>query len=107
MDWTQRIAELVAQHGAAARVVIVETSGPTPRGVGDAMLVTTAGREGRIGRSAIERPMIAEARRLIAQAEVDCARPRWLRSVIEFPTGEVLGEASGGTISVLVEAFSA
>ena len=105
MDWLQRIAELVASDGAAARVVIVEVSGPTPRAAGADMLVTMSAAAGKIGRGAIEREAIATARGLIAQVEVPGGNPRWPRAVLRFETGPVLGERSGGSVVLLVEAF--
>ena len=107
MDWIQRIAQLTVSQGAVARVVIIDITGPTPRAEGAAMLVTTDAREGKIGRGAIESEALALARRLIEQTIAGPAAARWPRQVIEFATGPVLGEAPGGTMTLLIEVFTA
>ncbi len=105
MDWLQRIAERVARDGAAARVVIVEVNGPTPRAAGADMLVTMNTAEGKIGRGAIEREAIATARALIARIVTPGDKPSWPRALLRFETGPVLGERTGGSVELLVEAF--
>ncbi len=105
MDWLQRISESVARDGAAARVVIVEVSGPTPRAAGTDMLVSMSTAEGKIGRGAIEREAIASARVLISQVVAPGSNPSWPRAVLRFETGPVLGERTGGSVVLLVEAF--
>ncbi len=107
MDWLHGIEEHVERVGAVARVVIISTDGPTPRATGTAMLVWRDGAAGRIGRGEAERCSIEIARDLIARlGEASAGRDAtWLRTRARFSTGDVLGEASGGTIEVLIEAF--
>lgn len=105
MNWLQRITELVDRDGAAARIVIVEVTGPSPRSVGTAMLVTASHTEGKIGRGAIEREAVATARRLITGLGQAVSSPTWPRAVLEFPTGPVLGEPTGGVATLAIEAF--
>ena len=107
MNWLQRIIELVGQEGAAARVVIVETQGPTPRAEGASMLVWASGQSGKIGRREIEARALEAARRMIgsvAQSPTE-GQPRWRRETMRFATGNVLGEPAGGSVLVLIEAF--
>ena len=106
MSWLDRIAEIVAREGAVARVVIVETRGPTPRAEGAGMLVWATGQEGKVGRPEVEARALGEARGLLARVRQSGGqRPAWLRSRLRVATGEVLGEASGGSVVLLVEAF--
>lgn len=105
MDWLQRIAGLVDREGAAARVVIVEATGPTPRAAGTGMLVTMTLAEGKIGRGSIEREAIAAARELIARLGSPDAAPRWPRAMLVNATGPVLGETSGGIARLAIEAY--
>ena len=102
-DWLSRIAEL-ADGRSCARVSIVAVRGPTPREIGAALLVTTDSCEGKIGRGEIEQRAIAAARLAIA-ATPSGARPRWYRELVEVDTGPVLGESSGGHVTLLVETF--
>ena len=107
MDWLQQIIDLVQREGTAARVVIVEASGPTPRARGASMLVWAGGQSGKIGRAETERGALREARRLIGEAAAapGGGTPRWLRAHLRFATGDVLGEMTGGSVLVLIEAF--
>lgn len=105
MNWLQRIAELTARDGAAARIVIVEVTGPTPRSVGSSMLVTPHHAEGRIGRGAIEREAVAAARTLIASLGPAKGTPAWSRALLKFSTGHVLGAPTGGVAMLAIEAF--
>lgn len=108
MDWLERIAEVVGKHGAAARVVIIGTVGPTPRATGASMLVWPGSVAGKIGRGEAEQGSLAVARELICEVMADRSndKPLWLRRRMEFSTGDVLGERTGGSISVLVEAYA-
>lgn len=103
--WLSRIVELVARHGGAARVVIIAASGPTPREIGTAMLVTRVGTEGRIGRGQTEDIAVAAARRLIEDARQNEGQSGWLRVVHDHAGGHVLGAPSGGATTLLIEAF--
>ena len=107
MDWLRHIVDLVSHHGAAARVVIVETNGPTPRAQGSSMLVWAGGQSGKIGRREVETRALEAARRMIGEAARGSPEspPRWLREPLRFATGPVLGEATGGSVLVLIEAF--
>ncbi len=107
MDWLQRIAEIVGREKVAARIVILATDGPTPRAVGSSMYVWPSGKSGRIGRGVVETRVSEVARGLLDRlaAARNPASPQWLRERLRFPAGDVLGESSGGTIDVLVEAF--
>lgn len=107
MDWLDGIEERVGEVQAVARVVIISTNGPTPRATGTAMLVWRDGAAGRIGRGEAERCSIEIAREMLAQRGDPSPgqEPAWLRTRARFSTGEVLGEASGGTIEVLIEVF--
>ena len=107
MNWLQGIAERVADERAVARVVIVDVDGPTPRAVGATMLVTAGKTEGKIGRGAFEREAIATARELIRDALSKGGEASWLRSVLRFDTGPVLGERTGGAVVLVIEVFTA
>lgn len=107
MDWLDGIEKRVGEVGAVARAVIISTNGPTPRATGTAMLVWRDGAAGRIGRGQAERCSIEIAREMLAQRDGASPgqEPAWLRTRARFSTGEVLGEASGGTVEVLIEVF--
>ncbi len=107
MNWLQRIAEIAAREGPVARVVILQTTGPTPRSVGAAMLVWATGLEGKIGRGEVEARAIAAARGLIAEVPryERSGKPQWTRTRLGFPTGDVLGASTGGRIEFFLEVF--
>jgi xanthine dehydrogenase accessory factor len=107
MTWLERIADIAAREGPVVRVVIVETTGPTPRAVGAAMLVWRAGQEGKIGRGEVEARAAVAARGLIGEAgrATSGAGPLWMRARLDFPTGHVLGASTGGRIELLLEVF--
>jgi xanthine dehydrogenase accessory factor len=107
MSWISRIVDTVAREGAAARVVIIATHGPTPRAVGAAMLVGSGGRyEGKVGRPELEATVLVEARELIEKlSDATRGRPLWLRRLLRIETGKVLGESTGGSVDLLLEAF--
>ena len=100
MSWLRDLGDLVEHEGAAARVVIIATDGPTPRPVGAAMLVSARRVEGKIGRGEAQRRSIDLARELISDVgQVSPGEPpRWLRVRNRFSTGEVLGEATADLI---------
>lgn len=107
MNWLDKMARVLERETAVARVVIVGTDGPTPRAVGSSMLVWRDGREGKVGRSDLEERVVAEARALLGEqsAARSDSNAIWQRELLQFSTGEVLGQASGGAIDVLVELF--
>ncbi len=104
--WLERVCALARENGVAARAVIIEAEGPTPREVGSALLVAGGRVEGRIGRGQLETDVVEEARRL-CQMRVGAGGQRWTRVVSRFETGAVLGEPTGGVISVLIEVLTA
>jgi len=106
MNWVQAIVETIEREGACARVVILATEGPTPRAVGASMLVWTRGQSGKIGRGPIEVAACEHARDLLTAFMAEgVAQPRWLRSCLSLPTGDVLGESTGGSVHLLIELF--
>ena len=106
MHWLKTLAGLVAEEGAAARVVIIGTDGPTPRAVGSDVIVTRGQVRGRIGRRDVQESAIALGRALIEEYETaEESEALWLRRTTRFPTGDVLGQPTGGSVTVLVEAF--
>lgn len=107
MTWLQRIIDIVGREGAAARIVILSTDGPTPRPEGAAMIVWSGGREGKIGRGEAEARALEAARAMIGEIlDTTASRPAtWSRAVLRIATGTILGERSGGSIELLVEGF--
>ena len=106
MSWLQDIAGIVEREGAAARVVIIGTEGPTPRAVGASLLVSPTAVSGKIGRSEVEARAVGQARALMALlGTLREGGGAWLRERRRYSTGDVLGLGTGGAIEVLVEAF--
>ena len=105
--WLAGLIDLGRRDGGVARVTIVVARGPTPREIGAAMLVTPTAREGKIGRGRLEEQAIAAARRMLGEIASFGHTARWRREVVAFETGPVLGESSGGQISVLIEVLGA
>ncbi|ETX27616.1 xanthine dehydrogenase accessory protein XdhC [Roseivivax isoporae] len=83
----------VARHGRVARVVIAETRGSVPRGVGTAMLVWEGGQSGTIGGGALEYEATAAA----------LARTGITRHAL----GPALGQCCGGAVTLLTEHYVA
>ncbi|CAN0488180.1 unnamed protein product, partial [Phaeothamnion confervicola] len=105
MRWTSRLYALAQEDGFAVRAVIVSTAGPTPRSVGAALIVTASRQEGRIGRPELTTQVVE-----IARANLDVRRKAephvtWTRRHQTFATGTVLGEATGGSVEILIEVF--
>lgn len=106
MTWVRNIIDTVEREGACARVVIVATEGPTPRAVGASMLIWMQGQSGKIGRGPIEVKASEHARTMLADFDqANSKKPAWPRSSLSLPTGNVLGESTGGRVHLLIELF--
>ena len=108
-NWLERLVDLARREGPTVRIVIIEVAGPTPREVGAELLVTARSAIGKIGRPAFEQNMIDLARRLITQRSgPQRGEPSpWQRRIVVDATGPVLGEVSGGELTLLFEVFGA
>lgn len=95
----RRLAQMVAEHGAAALVSIHEVKGSTPREAGACMIVRPDGAfHGTIGGGQLEWEMLRQAGEALQQG-------RGPARFIEQALGPDLGQCCGGWVSVLVETF--
>ncbi|WP_112663319.1 xanthine dehydrogenase accessory protein XdhC [Microvirga flavescens] len=95
----QRLAEIVAEHGAAALVSVHEVKGSTPREVGARMIVRADGAfSGSVGGGQLEWRMMA-----VAQAMLTEGRP--VAKTVDQALGPALGQCCGGVVKMLVEVF--
>lgn len=92
------LRDCVAEHGAAARIVIASHQGSSPREAGTAMLVWAGGQSGTIGGGALEWQAVQTARARIGQA----APPL----VQRLPLGPALGQCCGGAVTLVTEVFT-
>ena len=73
------------------------------------MLIAGDRHRGRIGRPEVVAAILEQARALIAKRQATSGDSGdgtpWLRATVQFRTGPVLGESTGGRIEVLIEAF--
>ncbi|MBL4806902.1 MAG: xanthine dehydrogenase accessory protein XdhC [Rhodobacteraceae bacterium] len=95
------LTEQVAEHGAVVRVLITGFQGSTPRETGASMTVWATGQSGTIGGGALEWEAARQARKLLDKSG------DWQRGVLKMPLGPALGQCCGGTVSLLMERFSA
>ncbi|HEX2509864.1 MAG TPA: xanthine dehydrogenase accessory protein XdhC [Microvirga sp.] len=95
----RRLADLVAAHGAAALVSVLDVKGSAPREAGARMIVRPDGAfHGTIGGGQLEWRMLGIAREAIA-------RGRGPARFIAQALGPDLGQCCGGHVTVLVETF--
>jgi xanthine dehydrogenase accessory factor len=94
-----RLAEMVAEHGAAALVTVHATKGSAPREAGARMVVRPDGAfHGTIGGGQLEWQALAAAREAIAAG-------RGSAQVVEKVLGPDLGQCCGGRVTLLIETF--
>ncbi|QDL94132.1 xanthine dehydrogenase accessory protein XdhC (plasmid) [Paroceanicella profunda] len=91
----------VARAGCVVRVVVAGTGGSAPREAGAAMLVWRDGQSGTIGGGALELEATARARALLE------APGPWARAGMALALGPALGQCCGGSVSLLLERFTA
>lgn len=97
----QRLADLVAAHGAAALVRVAAVQGSAPREAGAAMAVRPDGAfHGTIGGGELEWRALAEARTALAEKRGPMRR-------LDMQLGPDLGQCCGGRAIVTVETFDA
>ena len=89
-----RLAALVAEHGAIARVVVAGARGSAPREPGAAMCLWPGGQEGTIGGGALEWEAAERARDVLAGAPDRRDR---------LPLGPALGQCCGGQVVLVTE----
>jgi xanthine dehydrogenase accessory factor len=96
------IERLIAEHGAAALVTLVETRGSSPRDAGARMVVRPdGGFFGTVGGGALEWMALAEAQSLLAHLENGRLRR------LDKALGPELGQCCGGRVILTVEGFDA
>jgi xanthine dehydrogenase accessory factor len=88
----------VTEHGAVARVVVVEIKGSAPREAGAAMLVWPDGQSGTIGGGALEFEAAAKARIMVTEGADRLDR---------MPLGPALNQCCGGAVVLLSEVWDA
>jgi xanthine dehydrogenase accessory factor len=97
----RRLADTVAEHGAAALVTVHAAMGSTPRAVGARMIVRPDGAfHGSIGGGELEWQALAAAREAMA-------RGRGPAQLIEKVLGPDLGQCCGGRVTLKIETFDA
>lgn len=89
------LTDAVTTHGPVTRVLIAHHSGSTPRETGTSMLVWDSGQSGTIGGGALE-----------LQA-IDLARKTVTSGAITIPLGPALGQCCGGSVTLILEPFTA
>ncbi len=95
----RRLAQIVAEHGAAALIGIHEVRGSTPREAGARMIVRPDGAfYGTIGGGQLEWEMLRQAGEALQQG-------RGPARFVQQALGPDLGQCCGGWVSVLVETF--
>jgi xanthine dehydrogenase accessory factor len=95
----RRLAQMVAERGAAALVSIHEVKGSTPREAGARMIVRPDGAfHGTIGGGQLEWEMLRQAGEALRQG-------RGPARFVQQALGPDLGQCCGGWVSVLVETF--
>jgi xanthine dehydrogenase accessory factor len=100
MVW-RRLAEIIAEHGAAALVRIAAAQGSTPRDQGACMIVRPDGAfHGSIGGGQLEWQALAAAREALAAGR---GPPRAIEQVL----GPDLGQCCGGRVTLTIETFDA
>lgn len=94
----ERLAALIAQHGAVARVLVAEVKGSSPREPGASMTVWSDGQDGTIGGGTLEWQAAEEARAALLAGRGSIAR---------YPLGPALGQCCGGAVTLVTELFFA
>ena len=89
------LTQAVKAHGRAARVVIADVKGSSPREIGAAMLVWDSGQSGTIGGGALEFELAKRA------LSVQGTR------LSQHALGPELGQCCGGAVQILTEVFDA
>jgi xanthine dehydrogenase accessory factor len=99
----QRLAEIVAQHGAAVLVTVHRARGSVPRGAGASMVVRPGGAfHGSIGGGQLEWLALADARQALEEATLHPGAPA---RFVDRALGPDLGQCCGGRVTLLVEIF--
>jgi xanthine dehydrogenase accessory factor len=95
----RRLAEIVAEHGAAALVTVQSAKGSTPREAGARMVVRPDGAfHGSIGGGQLEWQALAAVREALVGG-------RGPARVLEKVLGPDLGQCCGGRVTLLIETF--
>jgi xanthine dehydrogenase accessory factor len=95
----RRLAQIVAEHGAAALIGIHEVRGSTPREAGARMIVRPDGAfHGTIGGGQLEWEMLRQAGEALQQG-------RGPARFVSRRSGPISASAAAGWVSVLVETF--
>jgi xanthine dehydrogenase accessory factor len=95
----RRLAEIVAEHGAAALVTVQAAVGSTPRPAGTRMVVRPDGAfHGSIGGGQLEWQALAAAREALAGG-------RGPARALDKVLGPDLGQCCGGRVTLLIETF--
>ncbi|MGB1235016.1 MAG: xanthine dehydrogenase accessory protein XdhC [Planktomarina sp.] len=89
---TSALKAALVDHGPVTRVVIARLTGSSPREVGTAMLVWSAGQSGTIGGGALEYEAAKRARIGVTGA-------------VDYPLGPTLGQCCGGHVTLVFERF--
>ena len=87
---------VIENNGPVARVLILETKGSTPRGLGTEMYVWANGTHGTIGGGTLEFEAIKAARKILETKKTK------LRS---YPLGPELGQCCGGFVKLVTEYY--
>ncbi|NRB05816.1 MAG: xanthine dehydrogenase accessory protein XdhC [Rhodobacteraceae bacterium] len=97
MRWDS-LTHLVGQHGAIARILVVETKGSVPREVGAMMAVWPEDSAGTIGGGRLEWEAMATARKRLAEGSG--------AAVSRHALGPELGQCCGGAVTLLIEVLT-
>ncbi len=100
MHWLMRAGEFAAAGESFVLATICDVDGSTPRELGAKMIVTSDRSIGTVGGGALEHAVIARARNLLRENELDLI-------IDEFPLGPALGQCCGGRMRVLYERMDA
>ena len=89
------LSAAIAAHGPVTRILIAGHAGSTPRETGTSMLVWDGGQSGTIGGGALEWQAVEKVREISAP------------TVLKFPLGPSLGQCCGGSVTLILEPFTA
>jgi len=92
------LTQAVNTHGQAARILIADHKGSSPREAGTSMLVWNTGFSGTIGGGALEYQAVEAARKQL--------RNNTLTTLQRIPLGPNLGQCCGGSVTLVTECFS-
>lgn len=93
------LSACVQTHGTVVRVLVASTKGSAPRDAGATMLVWQGGQSGTIGGGALEHQASLRAREMLANGAT--------ATHITQPLGPTLGQCCGGSVTLVLEPFSA